>query len=96
MAVDSTLFKYYGNLLYQATMAEVKVKKTDSSGPPKRYNYNRFQQKKGNQETKFDGRCDDIKGFFSTAPTASMPIGTTPPYGRSPPMHTELMTTEET
>jgi hypothetical protein len=37
--------------------------KTESTGPPKRYNYNRFQQKKGNQETKFDGRCDDIKGF---------------------------------
>jgi hypothetical protein len=35
----------------------------ESTGPPKRCNYNRFQQKKGNQETKFDGRCDDIKGF---------------------------------
>jgi hypothetical protein len=44
-------------------MAEVKVKKTEITGPPKRYNCNRFQQKKGNQETKFDGRCDDIKGF---------------------------------
>jgi hypothetical protein len=44
-------------------MADVKVKKPESSGPPKRYNYSRFQPKKGNQETKFDGRCDDIKGF---------------------------------
>jgi hypothetical protein len=44
-------------------MAEVKVKKPESSGPPKRYNYNRFQPKKGNQETKFDERCDNIKGF---------------------------------
>jgi hypothetical protein len=44
-------------------MAEVKVEKPDSSGPPKRFNYSRFQPKKGNQETKFDGRCDDIKGF---------------------------------
>jgi hypothetical protein len=41
-------------------MAEVKVEKTDttnSTGPPKRYN--RFQQ----QETKFNGRCEDINGF---------------------------------
>jgi hypothetical protein len=44
-------------------MAEVKVKKPESSGPFKRYNYNRLQQKKGNQETKFDGRYDNIKGF---------------------------------
>jgi hypothetical protein len=44
-------------------MADVKVEKPESCGPPKRFNYSRFQTKKGNQETKFDGRCDDIKGF---------------------------------
>jgi hypothetical protein len=44
-------------------MAEVKVKKPESSTTPKRYNYSRFQPKKGNQETKFDVRCDNIKGF---------------------------------
>jgi hypothetical protein len=45
-------------------MAEVKVEKPESSGPPKRFNYSRFQTKKGDQETKFDGRYDDIKGFI--------------------------------
>jgi hypothetical protein len=44
-------------------MAEVKVEKPESSRPPKHFNYSRFQTKKGNQETKFDGRCDDIEGF---------------------------------
>jgi hypothetical protein len=44
-------------------MAEVKVEKPESSEPPKHFNYSRFQARKGNQETKFDRRCDDIKGF---------------------------------
>jgi hypothetical protein len=43
-------------------MAEVKVEKPESSGPPKHFNYRKFQAKNGNQETKFHGRCDDIKG----------------------------------
>jgi hypothetical protein len=43
-------------------MAEVKVEKPESSGPPKHSSYSSFQAKK-NQETKFDGRCDAIKGF---------------------------------
>jgi hypothetical protein len=46
-------------------MAEVTVEKTDttdSTDPSKRYN--RFQHKKTTtQEPKFNGRCDDIRGF---------------------------------
>jgi hypothetical protein len=46
-------------------MAEVKVEKTDttdSTEPAKRYS--RFQHKKTTtQEPKFNGRCDDIRGF---------------------------------
>jgi hypothetical protein len=77
-------------------MADVKVKKPESYGPLKRYNYNRFQQKKEIRRRSLMEDATTSRALFSTALTANRPIGTTPPYGISPPMQAELMTTEDT
>jgi hypothetical protein len=47
-------------------MAEVKVEKTDttnSTGPPKRYSRFQQQRRTTTQDTKFNRRCEYIKGF---------------------------------
>jgi hypothetical protein len=77
-------------------MPEVKVKKRKAPDLPSAITTTGSNRRK---ETKKQSLTDDAttsRALFSTVPTASRPIDTIPPYGRSPPTQAELMTTEET
>jgi hypothetical protein len=77
-------------------MVEVKVEKPEYPDLPSTSITADSKQEKGTRKQSSTDDATTSRALFSTVPTANTPIGTTPPYGKSPPTQAGLTTTEET